>query len=337
VGQWADAMFRGLLDDAVDMLDLFRSVAQVSTPEALPANTAGYGIVATLRADYKEAERLLREALEQIDREGWPDHLVRNWTTPDYPPVSIRAHLYPVLTLLCDTSSARRIASEAEEIASRLAWPVGPFATAYAKAYQAAARGVIGDGASVMALGSDIQQIGSERGLEFWEKFGLLNVAVGAAQMFPSEMTITGLEMTLDALRATGSEALLLGSVSNAAATAMLATSEYDRALAVLDEAILVGRSKGIRCYESESLRLRAEVLDRLGRDGAPDLYAAILLAQEQHAVLYELRALLALERRELAPDEHRACRDAIAELLANVPDDSDLVEVVRARELIVA
>jgi tetratricopeptide (TPR) repeat protein len=336
-GQWADAMYRGLLDDAVEMLDLFRSVARASAPEALPANTAGYGIVATLRADYREAKRLLGEALEQIDREGWPDSLVRNWTTPDYPPVSIRAHLYPVLTMLGDTSAARRIASEAEEIASGLPWPVGPFATAYTKAYQAAALGVMGDGAAVMALGSAIQQIGSERGLEFWEKLGLLNVAVGGAQMFPSDMTISALEMTLDALKASGSEALLLPYVSNAAATAMLATGEYDRALAVLDEGIISGRSKGICCYEPESLRLRAEALDRLGRDGRPDLDAAIQLAREQHAVLYELRALLDLERRELAPDEYRRCREGIAKLLADVPDDSELVEVVRARELIVA
>ena len=141
--------------------------------------------------------------------------------------------------------------------------------------------------------------------------------------------------MTLDALRDAGSEALLLPYVSNAAATAMLTTGEYDRALAVLDAAILSGRSTGIRCYESESLRLKAEALDRLGRDGAPDLHAAIRLAHEQHAVLYELRALLALEQGDLAPDDSHSCRDAIARVLADVPEDSDLVVVIRARELI--
>jgi tetratricopeptide (TPR) repeat protein len=229
------------------------------------------------------------------------------------------------------------MASEAEEIASSLPWPVGPFGTAYAKAYQAASLGVVGDGAAVTALGSAIHQIGSERGMEFWEKLGLLNVAVGGAQMFPSDMTISALEMTLDALKASGSEALVLPYVSNAAATAMLATGEYDRALAVLDEAISSGRAKGIRFYEPDTLRLRAEALDRLGRDGSPDLHAAIELAHQQHATLYELRALLVLERRDLAPDEHRSCREAIAKLLADVPDDSDLVEVARARELIAA
>jgi tetratricopeptide (TPR) repeat protein len=335
VGQWADAMYRGRLDDAVEMLDMFRSIARTSAPEALPANTAGYGIVATLRADYQEARRLLEEALEQIDRDGWPDSLVRSWATPDYPPVIVRSHLYPVLTMLGDTSGARRMASEAEEIASGLPWPMGPFATAYTKAYQAAALGVMGDGASVMALGTAIQQIGSERGLEFWEKLGLLNIAVGGAQMFPNEMMISALEMTLDALKAQGSEALLWSYVSNAAATAMLATGEPDRALEVLDEAITTGRSKGIRCYEPESLRLKSEALDGLGRDGTPDLHASLQLAREQHAILYELRALLALEQRGLAPDEDRSCREAIADVLAQVPDDSDLVEVVRARELI--
>jgi hypothetical protein len=117
----------------------------------------------------------------------------------------------------------------------------------------------------------------------------------------------------------------------------MLATGEPERALTVLEEGITLGRSTGIRCYEPDSLRLRAEALDRLGRDGGPDLQAAIELAREQYAVLYELRALLALAQRELAPDEYRSCREAISELLAQVPDDSDLVEVFRARELISA
>src|SRR5258705_4263392 len=144
--------------------------------------------------------------------------------------------------------------------------------------------------------------------------------------MYPSNMTISVLEMTLDALKASGSEALLLSYVSNAAATAMLVTGDYDRARAVLDAAIASGRSKGIRCYEQESLRLHAEAVDGLGRDGGPDLHAAIQLAREQHAVLLELRALLTLEQRELAPDEHRSCREAIAAVLAEVPDDSDLV-----------
>ena len=336
-GQWADAMFRGRPDDAVEMLDLFRSIAVTSAPEAMPANTAGYGIVATVRADYREAKRLLEQALEQIERDGWPDSLVRKWATPDYPPVAIRAHLYPVLMMLGDTSGARRMASEAEEIAGGLPWPMGPFGTAYAKAYQAASLGVVGDGAAVMALGSAIHQIGSERGLEFWEKLGLLHVAVGGAQMFPNDMTISALEMTLEALKASGAQGLTLPYVSNTAATSMLATGECERALAVLEEAITLGRSNGVRCYEPDALRLQAEALDRLGRDGGPDLHAAIELAREQHAVLYELRALLALAQRVLAPDEYRSCRAAVAELLAQVPDDSDLVEVARARELIAA
>jgi hypothetical protein len=249
--------------------------------------------------------------------------------------VTIRAHLYPVLMMLGDTSAAHRVACEAEEIAGGLPWPAGPFSTAYAKAYQAGALGVVGDGAAQMALGNAMHQIGSERGLEFWQQLGLLHVAVGGARMFPNDMTISALEMTLDALKATGAEGLMLPMVSNAAATAMLATGEHERALVVLEEAIRLARSNGVRCYEPDSLRLRSEALDRRGQDGAPDLHAAIELAREQHAVLYELRALLVLAERELAPDEYSSCREAIAEVLAQVPDDSDLVEVVRARELI--
>jgi len=333
-GQWADAMFRGLLDDAVEILDLFRSVAIARAPEALPANTAGYGIVASLRADYAEARRLLEDALGQIDRDGWPESLVRNWTTPDYPPITIRAHLSPVLTMLGDTTAARQRAAEAEEIANELPWPIGPFGTAYAKAYQAAALGTVGDGAAVLALGGAIQQIGSERGLEFWEKLGLLYLAVGSAQMFPSAMTISGLELTLDALKTAGSEALLLPYVSNAAAAAMLKTDENERALQVLDEAIRSGQAHGIRCYESEALRLRAEALDRLGKDGRSDLQAAIRLAHDQHAVLYELRARLAHEASDASADERRSCRAGITELLAGIPEDSDLAEVAQARQL---
>jgi hypothetical protein len=336
-GQWGDAMFRGLLDDAVELLDLFRSIATTSEPEALSANTIGYGMVASMRPDYREAKRLLEVGLEQIERDGWPDRLVRQWSTPDYPPLSVRAHLYVVLTMLGDTSAARRLATETDEMAAGLPWPAGPFNAAYAQAFRASSLGMVGDGAAVMALGNAIHQIAGERGLEFWEKVGLMHMAVGGALMFPNDLTITTLEMVLEALKGTGGEVLTFPYVANAAAAALLSTGAHERAVSVLEEAIALGRSTGVRVYEPDALRLRAEALEELGRDGRPDLRAAIELAHAQHAVLFELRALLALADREVAPDELGACRKAITELLAEVPDDSDLVEVGRARQLITA
>jgi hypothetical protein len=111
----------------------------------------------------------------------------------------------------------------------------------------------------------------------------------------------------------------------------LIAAGQPEQARARLDQALELAADTGMRFYDAELLRLRAQT--RTGTEARhADISTALELARRQGATLFALRA--ALDDFELRGQPARA---AVAAALSRMPDESALPEVARARRALVA
>jgi hypothetical protein len=104
-----------------------------------------------------------------------------------------------------------------------------------------------------------------------------------------------------------------------------------ERAIGLLDEALLTCRHTGERFCEAEILRVRAGRRLRSGGEesAAEDYGAAVMIAREQGAAMLELKALTDWARIPAAPDR---VRDGLEACVAEVGAGGVCASLDRAR-----
>jgi predicted ATPase len=118
-------------------------------------------------------------------------------------------------------------------------------------------------------------------------------------------------------------------------------SGDFDRALAVLDEALATSALTGYRAFQAELHRVRGELL--LGR-GAPNpklaeeaFQAAIAIAKEQGARSYELLASLALAKLYQSTSRLAEAQTILAPALKGFAPTEEMPEIAEAQALLVA
>ena len=139
---------------------------------------------------------------------------------------------------------------------------------------------------------------------------------------------IATLTAVLDTWRAVGVIALITF-YDAILARLLTAAGQLDDARARLQTALDLADDTGMHFYDAELLRLRAHTTDDPAQRHA-DLVAAIELARDQDARLFELRA--AIDDFESGAD---SARDALTAALHRFPGEATWPEVARARTLL--
>jgi len=135
-----------------------------------------------------------------------------------------------------------------------------------------------------------------EHGFAFWQVLSLVAKGRLVAEAGKVADGIALLESSFAAFRAIGSVFLYPIGVTTLAEV-LTPAGHGEQALATLDEALALVAGNGDRWFEAEMLRLKGEALVASGRGAAAEecFAAAVRVAREQGALLWELRASVRL------------------------------------------
>jgi hypothetical protein len=154
---------------------------------------------------------------------------------------------------------------------------------------------------------------------------GLAALAAGDVDVVSSHIeTMTALVNTWRAIRLE----ICLPMFDAVLGRLLLAAGDAEEARIHLDAGLQLSAQTGLRLYDTELLRLRART--RPATDRQADVSAALSLAAQQEATLFQLRA--ALDDFDLRGVQARA---GLVHVLGRVAPGSALPELVRAEQLL--
>jgi class 3 adenylate cyclase/tetratricopeptide (TPR) repeat protein len=297
-----------------------------------PTLTAGFGMLAWYRGEFDKARDRLETAASQ--RSNVRQTLIAAWFMATDPIASIHTHLALARCIQGDLSGAEDEFLEAARRCDAIGLPQGPFSLAYARQMEVLIRIECGDLDRAGAVADSLTSDARKHGLDSW-------VMVGAAQQAVVEalrtMTISPddrealrghiatLTRILDGWRAVGARSMITF-YDGALARLLLAVGQSADARDRVDAGVRLAEETGMHFYDAELLRIRAHTHDDLGQrcDG---LRAAIELARQQHAAIFELRA--AADDLELRGE---AARQGLQDAILRFGDHSTWPELARAR-----
>jgi class 3 adenylate cyclase/tetratricopeptide (TPR) repeat protein len=218
---------------------------------------------------------------------------------------------------------ARSIYRDAMTLAEGFPFPVGPFTVCYALGMRAVTELVYGELDAARAAAAELCGLADRHGFTFWSLFGGLYEAMGAFADGDREAGDRAGTMIL-LLRATG-VLVWVPPFLSILAEVHLAQGDHEAARPLLEQARDVAAETDAHFWTAEVTRQLGLVGQAAGDPvSAALLRAAVDLAVEQGAALFELRARTALHRHHPADDEERARLVALLERLplpADTPD----------------
>ncbi len=236
-----------------------------------------------------------------------------------------------------DLTAAEAELAHAAQRAERLDFPQGAFSLAYTRAMEIWVRIEAGQLDRAAVLAADLINLGERHGFDVWRLVGATQQAtVGALAALGADEAggdalsahIATVTTFVDTWRAAGMKPYL-PFFESVLGRLLIAAGQPEQARDRLNTELQLAEDTGMCDYDAELLRLRAHTHTDPDARRA-DLAAAIALARQQGAPLYELRA--ALDDFELRGQTVRA---ALVDVVDRVPADSPLPELARARALL--
>ena len=304
-------------------------------PSEWPTVTAGFGMVAWYRGEFDSAREKLETAASE--RRNVKQEVIAGWFMANEPIASIHTHLALARYVQGDLSGAADELLESARRCEAVGVPQGPFSLAYARQMEVFIRIDSGELDRAAAVGASLIADARKHGLDSWVMIGsaqqALVAALQAMTASPGDRealdghiaAVTGI---VDRWRAVGLNAMIT-IYDGVLARLLLAVGEPAHARERVDAGLRLAGETGMRFHDAELLRIRAHTHDDFGqrRDG---LRAAIELAREQDAVIYELRS--AADDFELRGE---AARQGLRDSVARFPRRSTWPELARARALL--
>ncbi|HKX73959.1 MAG TPA: AAA family ATPase [Acidimicrobiia bacterium] len=333
---------RGLRDEAGSIIDrLTARLAGASADEVMlygPEVTVSDALHRYGLGDYRGSRRQLDRAIEMF-RDRPPGFTSPLWTLPNSPLVATYAQLIPVLWIQGERRRAIEAAGTALELSRELEFPAGPFSEAYSRAFIGYMYQLEGDWAKAASEFRAVTALGNDHGFAMWEGLGSIHAMIAAAY----------LEATPEVVARIGDARRQLDQLGIAAFQPYFATSEaelraevgdIDQALGLFEEAVDLSERLQERHYLAETLRKHARVV-AAQPDAPPGAVAALLsqalaTAQEQGALLFQLRAAIDVHRLlPLSARPPEAAQALSSEVLD--PLTADYPEAAQAAELLTA
>jgi class 3 adenylate cyclase/tetratricopeptide (TPR) repeat protein len=293
---WGYYILRGDLDRAQQVAEMLRVGVSGARDHYRPDNEAAFGAIRWFAGDFGAAREQLEAAVEGLaTRRTSPDYGA-TYFMPFDGPASAHAHLAVARFMRGDVLGADEQFDAGRRRCEAIEFPLGPFTAAEVESYAAWTLIERGDLDRAAAAVSAVTDIAERHGFDFWSLVaateqatiaGLRALAVeprdpeALSAHAQSLEGLCGMWKLLDV-------ALFLPAFTATAGKLRAAAGDIDGAGARYDETLQFGQSTGIRFYEAEVLRLRAQLLPV--DEVSPALRAALDLARAQGAAPFELR-----------------------------------------------
>ncbi len=297
-------MVRGDLGRANQVAEMLRSGVAAGREYYMPDNDGAFGTIQWCAGDFGAAQDRLEAAVAGLaTRVSSPDYAA-TYFMPFDGPASAHGGLALARFMRGDTRGADEEIEAALGRCETLEFPQAPFTTAFARYYASWMLIERGDLAGATAAVAAMAEIGESHGFDLWSLAaatqqatidGLSALAEGrgdAAALAGHALVIEGLADTWKMLDI----ALFLIFVTTTAGRLRAASGHHEAAGARYEEALQFATTTGMHFYDSEVLRLRAELLP--ADEAVSVLQAALDLARAQGAVPFELRVACDLRDR---------------------------------------
>jgi predicted ATPase len=210
-----------------------------------------------------------------------------------------------------------------------------PFTLSHALNWASAFRLSVGQIDLAREHGEEAIAVAAEEGFQHWVAMG--NVSAGAARVVAGDREgAQAIRRGLEGWRASGAVNLVSYFTAQLARAHGLA-GDYDEALAQLLQALSTMDERGERWFEAEARRWRGRMLHESGISSEAAVETAFeharQVARSQGTALFELRALLDLDRHARLHGREDTQRDAIAALLPRIDAGDEFEEMRLARE----
>jgi class 3 adenylate cyclase len=300
-----------------------------------PTLTAGFGMLAWYRGEFDTARDKLETAAAQ--RRNVRPTLMAAWFMATDPIASIHTHLALARYVHGDLLGAEDEFLEAARRCDAIGLPQGPFSLSYARQMEVLIRIECGDLEHAGAVADSLTSDARKHGLDSWMMLGSAQQAVVAALRAMTRppdareplrghiATLTGI---LDGWRSVGAKSMITF-YDAVLARLLLAAGHPSDARQRVDAGLALAEETGMHFYDAELLRIRAHTHDDISQR-SEGLRAAIELARQQHAILFELRS--ATDDFELRGE---AAREVLRDAVLRFGDDSRWPELSRARTLL--
>ena len=304
-------------------------------PSEWPTVTAGFGMVAWYRGEFDTARQKLETAASQ--RHNVRQEVVAAWFMANEPIASIHTHLALARYIQGDLSGAEDELLESARRCDAVGVPQGPFSLAYARQMEVLIRIESGELDRGTAVAASLVSDARKHGLDSWVALGYAQQAVLAALVAMTKRpadrealrghiaTVTGL---VEGWRALGLKSMITF-YDGVLARLLLAAGQPADARERVDAGLSLAEETGMHFYDAELLRIRAHTHDDF-QQRSNGLRAAMELARQQHAAIFELRA--AVDDFELRCEP---ARQALRDSVLRFPDHSTWPELSRARALL--
>jgi predicted ATPase len=193
-----------------------------------------------------------------------------------------------------------------------------------------------GDKAALQELAEQLVAVATEHGFPVFGAMGTIHC--GWVMIEDGDLTqgISLLRSGSAAFRATGTE---MWTPHNASllAKAYEIVGQAEEALTLLDDTLQLVERTRQRWFEAELNRQKGQLLLRQGHtEAAEELYRkALIIAEEQEAKLWELRAAVSLARLRRDQGRHAEARDLLAPVCGWFTEGFDTPDLIEARALL--
>jgi class 3 adenylate cyclase len=268
----------------------------------VPVIEAYGGLVALLRGEFDTAGARLEAAiagLASTDQHGAYLHHPE-WYVVNEPLVYAHTHLATARFMRGDLTGAEAEFAQAALRRERLSFPAGPYTVGYALMLEIGMRIEAGQIDRAAVLAAELSELGERHGFDGWRLAGaglqasvggLTAIGAGDVDQLALEGHIATLTTLVGYIRVFGAN--VFSTAHDAALGRLLiAAGHPETARERLDIALALAQDTGMRFYDAELLRLRAQThADPAARQA--DINGALELARRQGAALFELRAAL--------------------------------------------
>jgi class 3 adenylate cyclase/tetratricopeptide (TPR) repeat protein len=293
-GRFLWSWFRGEFRAARDIAErvLREAEAEGRIAEAQMAHI-GLGLAYMQLGDLGKARTQLELALTRFEE---PGSEIREKYGLDAG-ASARAFLAHALWLSGDLPRGRELIQEATRLASELGHPP---TTAAVLIYKLAIETARNDFASIVVEAENFLKLSQQHSLGYYRAFSLLYLSLGRAQVGNTQHGLDDFRRSLADYRDQGNR-IIVPSFIGVLARLEAAAQNYERALALIDEALALSQEGGDQLYDSNLHRLRGNILlkrDLANLAQAEDAFkTSLAIAKQQGARTLELLASFALAK----------------------------------------
>ena len=333
-GRWAGELARG---DVRRMLEVAASMEPVAARER-----SGQGAVVARRVlglsqyyagDLAGADENMQWAIDHyhFDR----DRALAVRFAHD-PAVAARYYLACAKWVRGDIDAASRVVAEAKSLAERVDHPPTTVALYMIVAMLDC---IHNDHRRARANAEKALALARDSNLALWRLLAEFPLSWATAASNGTRGAWDAAEASLASLWSTGTA--LLEGLGAYIAAGFADLGEFDRALAIVDQALSRSAEKGVAVYLSEGHRVRGEILfKRDASDPEPaerSLQTAIKIAREQGARSFELRASLSLAKLYQSTGRLAEAHAVLAPALEGFSPTPEMPEIAQAQALLVA